>query len=120
MSDTYSFSGVGFLLTTPDSGETPSVQPALDVTDRRLIGTDRFERNIRSRQYQLAGDLYLAEASDWQDLQAAYAAGTLATLVFPNASSASAVILEWNVTPRRGGKFGYQGKVTFGFPGGAP
>ncbi|NNJ10592.1 hypothetical protein EKD04_009650 [Chloroflexales bacterium ZM16-3] len=125
MSDFYTFNGIPFVMVVPGSGETPHWAVALDATDRKLIGTDRFERTIRSRQYRLEGELWVepnavlatAEGS-WRALQDAYVGATLAALVSPAGTTKSCIIVAFDVVPLRGGVDGYRGKVVFGLPGG--
>lgn len=124
-SDSHTFNGIPFVFIVPASGETPHWKVIIDATDRKLIGTDRFERNVRSRQYGMEGELWVEPADDpalsrgrWMLLQDAYATALLADLVSPGGNTASAVIVTFDVAPIRGGVDGYRGKVTFGLPGG--
>jgi hypothetical protein len=125
MSDSYTFNGVPFMLVVPNSGETPHFAVKVDATDRKLIGTDRFERSVRSRAYAMEAELWVEPADDlatttarWEALQDAYAAGTLANLVSPAGTTNAVIILGFDVAPLRGGADGYRGKVVFGLPGG--
>jgi hypothetical protein len=125
MADFYTFNLIPFSMVMPSSGETPHWKVQVEATDRKLIGTDRFEHNVRSRQYALEGELWVEPTDSastslgyWQALQDAYAAGTVATLVTPAGTTAQAVIGAFDVAPLRGGVDGYRGKVAFGLPGG--
>jgi hypothetical protein len=125
MSDHFTFNGIPFVVVMPASGETPHVAVKLDATDRKLIGTDRFERSIRSRAYGMELDLWVEPTDDPADalasflaLQEAYAAGTLALLVTPSGTSYAAILLSFEAVPLRGGVDGYRGKAVFGLPGG--
>jgi hypothetical protein len=125
MPDCYTFNGTPFVMIMPSSGETPHWKVQVEATDRKLIGTDRFEHNVRSRQYTLEGELWVEPTDSattslgyWQALQDAYAAGTVAALVSPAGSTAQVMIGAFDVVPMRGGVDGYAGKVVFGLPGG--
>ncbi|MBX0328262.1 hypothetical protein K2Z83_11300 [Oscillochloris sp. ZM17-4] len=125
MSDNYTFNDIPFVVVVPNSGETPHWQVKADATDRKLIGTDRFERSVRSRQWTMDCDIWVEPTDDpadalayWEALQSAYGAATLALLVSPAGSASAAIILKFDVVPLRGGVDGYRGKVTFGVPGG--
>jgi hypothetical protein len=125
MDDVYTFNGVPFVAVLPSSGETPYWKVALDATDRKLIGTDRFERSVRSRQWAIEFDLWVEPTDDpataraqFTALQDAYVAATLALLTSPAGMASAAIILAFDVVPRRGGVDGYRGKVQLGLPGG--
>lgn len=125
MSEYFTFAGVPFLAVLPNNDETPHWKPRLEFTDRPLMGTDRFERSIRSRMWLLELDLWV-EPSDtaqtsFASLQSAYTLGTVGDLVFPGAPApdpVSALLVSFDVSPQRGGIDGYRGKVVFGQPGG--
>jgi len=121
----YRFNSIFFDMIVPASRETPHWKVVVEATDRKLIGTDRFERSIRSRQYILEGELYI-EASEtlgdarvaFEALQDAYLNGLIAALELPNLGGVSAMILSFEAVPLLGGQDGYRGKVVFGRPGG--
>lgn len=121
----YVFGSIVFALIVPGSGETPHWKVTIDATDRKLIGTDRFERSVRSQQYTMEGELWIDPANfiarqSWAQLQANYAAGDLAILSSPGGDQWLCLILTFEVVPVRGGVDGYRGKVVFGLPGGKP
>jgi hypothetical protein len=123
--DHYDFNGIGFVLIMPGSRETPHWKVTVDATDRTLIGTDRFERTIRSRQYAIEGELWIEPTDDpatardhWILLQDAYSTGLAATLTTPTGNTATVVLTTFEVRPVTGGADGYRGKVVFGLPGG--
>jgi hypothetical protein len=123
MGESHTFNGVPFVFVVPGSQETPHWAVKVDATDRKLIGTDRFERNVRSVAYALEGDLWVEPTDDlattrasWQTLQDAYAAGALGTLITPAGETTPVIIVGFDVAPLRGGADGYRGKATFGRP----
>ncbi len=125
MSDSFTFAGASFVAVLASSGETPHWAPTVEATDRPLIGTDRFERAIRSRQWLMDIDLWVepdaTAAASFLALQTAYAQGTVGSLVFPGSpapTAVSAILTAFDVVPQRGGIDGYRGKAVFGRPGG--
>ena len=123
--DTYAFLGVPFVLLMPQSGETPYWAPTVDATDRKLIGTDRFERNVRSIQWTLEVEAWIEPTADpdaarlgWTTMQTAYALGTVGVLTTPIGTEYMACITAFTITPRKGGGEGYRGKIVFGLPSG--
>jgi hypothetical protein len=127
MSEYFSFVGAAFVAVIPSSGDTPYWHPKVEATDRPIIGTDRFERSIRSRVWSMELDLWI-EPSDvartaFLSLQAAYALGTVGGLVLPGDPAPEpedAVLVAFDVAPQRGGIDGYRGKAVFARPAGAP
>jgi len=122
--DDFIFGSTVFAMVVPGSGETPHWKVTIDATDRKLIGTDRFERSVRSQQYTLEGELWIDPTNDvarqsWEQLQADYAVATEAFLTTPGGGAQRlCIILTFEVVPLRGGVDGYRGKVVFGLPGG--
>jgi hypothetical protein len=126
MSEYYSFIGVEFVAVVPSSGETPFWVPKLETTDRPLIGTDRFERSIRSSTWLLDLDLWIepsaSAGADFHTLQSAYANGIVGQLqpVGESHEPIEVVLTAFDVAPQRGGIDGYRGKATFGSTAGVP
>ncbi len=129
MSEYYTFAGASFLALLPNSGETPAWQPKLDATDRPLIGTDRFERSVRSRTWSLDLTIWIEPSTtaldDFLALQTAYALATVGSLTIPCdpepdplPDPVTAMLTAFDLTPLRGGIDGYQGKAIFSLPGG--
>ena len=125
MRESFTFAGASFVAVVPSSAETPHWVPTVEATDRPLIGTDRFERSIRSRQWTLDLDLWIepdtTAAAGFLALQTAYAQGTVSGLVLPGDPAPAAVqvvLCAFAVTPQRGGLDGYRGTASFGRPGG--
>lgn len=123
--ESFTFNGIPFLAVVPNSQETPHWAVKVDATDRKLIGTDRFERSVRSMAYAMEFDLWVEPTDDpatsrdrWMLLQDAYSGGLVASLVSPGGNTAQTLIVAFDVTPLRGGVDGYRGKATFGLPGG--
>lgn len=121
MSEYYSFAGVEFVAVVPSGGATPYWAPKVEATDRPLIGTDRFERSIRSRVWTYEVELWIEPAdtarTGFLALQAAYALGTVGQLVEPGDTPpepADVVLMAFDVAPQRGGLDGYRGKAVFG------
>ena len=121
----YRFDSIYFDMIVPASRETPHWKVVVEATDRKLIGTDRFERSVRSRQFILEGELYV-EASEllgdvrvaFETLQTRYLNATVALLELPNQGGVSALILVFEVVPLIGGQEGFRGKIVFGRPNG--
>lgn len=126
MSEYYSFLGVDFVAVVSSNGETPFWVPKLEATDRPLIGTNRFERSIRSCTWLLELELWIEPSdtagADFRTLQTAYAGGILGQLqpVGESHEPIEAVLTSFDVAPQRGGLDGYRGKATFGSTAGVP
>lgn len=129
MSEYYTFAGASFLALLSDSGTTPAWQPKLDATDRPLIGTDRFERSIRSRTWSLDLTIWIEPSTTaltaFLSLRTAYALATVGSLTIPcdpepdpPPDSVTVILTTFDVTPMRGGIDGYRGKAIFSLPGG--
>ncbi|NTU86241.1 MAG: hypothetical protein HGA45_44095, partial [Chloroflexales bacterium] len=117
MSEYFTFAGASFVAVL-SSNDTPHWYPKLEATDRPLIGTDRFERSIRSRQWLLELDLWVepddTAPASFLALQTAYAMGTVAGLVLPGDPApdpVDALLVTFDVTPVRNGIDGYRGKA---------
>ena len=97
----------------------PAWKPELDATDRRLIGTERFERTWRSTRWVLQGDCFIEPGPTatltYEVLLSSFALSSLATLT-DGESSWQAVIVDFQVLPIRIGTEGYRGSLTFARP----
>ncbi len=125
MSEYFTFVGASFVAVLPDGGATPVWQPKIDATDRPLIGTDRFERSVRSRTWSIEIDLWIEPSDDAADaflaLQTAYATAFIGYLVGPGDPAPdplTVMLTSFDVVPQRGGIDGYRGKAIFSLPGG--
>ena len=125
MSEYFTFAGASFVAVLGTNGDTPHWKPKVEATDRPLIGTDRFDHSIRSRVWAMEIDLWVepdaAAVASFAALQAAYAQGTVGSLVLPGdpaPAGVSAILVAFDVAPQRGGIDGYRGKAVFGRPGG--
>lgn len=118
--DTFTFNGIAFTAVV-NNDVTPSWVPEPEATDRRLIGTERFERSIRSVRWVCKIDAWIEPSATartaYEGLQAAFALGTVAGLIFPGQSledAFNAVMVENAMVALRGGINGYRGQLTFG------
>lgn len=116
----WSFNGVTFDLGYQNRA-SPTWMPEIEATDRRLLGTSRFERTWRSTRWVLKAECLIESGTDgdtaYTTLRDAYAQTTIASMS-DGVTTWQALIIDFAVVPLYNGTDGYRGAITFARPEG--